>query len=248
MLPPSPRLTLPAGVDPSIPPCTRSTTRSNHEDFPSAGRPTSRELHDRAVTLVEVMVSLTLMATIMLGFIGTFIQSRRVTESSVLQSACTSMVHGLIEQMKGMDYTMLMPSLTTDSYAPTGKTPPYIRLRVNQDLTVWIMVTYTKATDDPNTPKAPLSCPAADALAADVGTGGAIDNFLGNIPLSTVTGTASQQLALNLWVWIDEIPDTEKDVSDVKRITVVYTYSYMDGSTTKTVRDMEVFIRSRYDQ
>lgn len=195
------------------------------------------------------MVAITLMATVMLGFIAAFLQSRRASEASVLQSASTSLIYGLIEQMKGLDYTTLMPSETTDTYAPTGKTPPYIRLRINQDLTVWLMVRYTRSTDTDPTPKAPTSLPAATASAASVGASpGAIDNFIGSIPLSTVTGTASQELSLNIWVWIDEIPDSTKDVSDVKRVTVVYTYSYLDGNTTKTVRDMEVFLRTRYDQ
>jgi len=191
------------------------------------------------------MVAMFLMAMVMLGFIGTFIQSRRATETSVLQSAATSLVYGLIEQMKGLDYTTLMPSYDVDSFATSGKTPPYIRLRVHQDLTLWLMVVHTRTTDSPNTPKAPLTCPAVTATASSVG---AIDNAIDNIPLSTVTGTASQDLALNFWVWIDEIPDTAKDVSDVKRITVVYTYRYQDGGTTKTVREMEVFLRTRYDQ
>jgi type II secretory pathway pseudopilin PulG len=199
----------------------------------------------RALTLVEVMVSITLMATVMLGFIGSFLQSRKTSESSVLQSACTSLVYGLIEQMKGLDYTTLVPSYEPDAFAPAGKVPPYIRLRVHQDLTLWLMVVHTRTTDADPTPKAPLVCPSPTATAASVG---AIDNYTGSIPLSTVTGTASQELALNLWVWIDEIPDTAKDVSEVKRITVVYTYSYLDGSVTRTVRDMEVFLRTRYDQ
>lgn len=206
-----------------------------------------RRCHQKlaGLTLVEVMVSITVMATVMLAFISSFLQSRRTSEGSVLQSASTSLVYGLIEQMKGLDYTTLVPSYETDSFAPTGKTPPYIRLRIHQDLTLWLMVVHTKSTDSPNTPKAPLTCPDVNATAASLG---AIDNYTGSIPLSTVTGTASQDLNLNLWVWIDEIPDTAKDVSDVKRITVVYTYRYLDGSVTRTVRDMEVFIRTRYDQ
>ncbi len=202
----------------------------------------------RALTLVEVMVSITLMATVMLGFIGTFLQSRRATETSILQSAATSLVYGLLEQMKGLDYTTLMPSYDVDDYADdedATKVPPYIRLRIHQDKPVWLRVVHTRSTDDPNTPKAPLTCPSITATAASLG---AIDNHIGNLPLSTVTGTASQDLSLNLWVWIDEIPDTAKDVSDVKRITVVYTYQFRDANGTKTVRDMEVFLRTRYDQ
>lgn len=197
-----------------------------------------------AVTLVEIMVAMTLMTVVMLGFITTFLQSRRMTEGSVLQAAATSLVYGMIEQMKGLSYTDLLPSTGVDEDAPSDVKdhPPYVRIRINQDVTKWIRVVYTQA---PDTPKAPSTCPAATATAADVG---AIDNYLGDLPLSTVTGTASQDLSLNVWVWIDEIPDESKDVSDVKKVTVVYTYSYLDAGTTKVVRNREVFLRSRYEQ
>ena len=65
---------------------------------------------------------------------------------------------------------------------------------------------------------------------------------------STVTGTASQEINLDIWVWIDEIPDAANDVSEVKKVTVVYTYSYQDGRVTRTIRDREVFLRTRFDQ
>lgn len=198
------------------------------------------------MTLVEVMIAMTLLATVMVGFISAFLQSRRFTESSVLHSACTSLVFGLIEQMKGLDYTTLLPSSAVDTDAPDDieNSPPYIRLRVNQDLTVWLRVVHTPWTTS-STPQAPTTTPAPSATTASVG---AIDNFIGSIPLSTVTGTASQDLSLNLWVWIDEIPDIARDVSEVKKITVVYTYSFLDGSSTRTIRDREVFLRTRYDQ
>lgn len=190
------------------------------------------------------MVAITLLATVMLGFIGAFLQSRRFTEGNVLNAASTSLMYGLIEQMKGLDYTTLLPSIEVDTAAPDAieNLPPYIRLRVHQDLTVWLRVVYTQA---PDTPQAPLTTPAPTATAASVG---AIDNFIGAIPLSTVTGTASQDLNLNIWVWIDEIPDVANDVSEVKKVTVVYTYSYRDGNSTRTVREREVFLRTRFDQ
>ena len=202
----------------------------------------------RGLTLVEVMVSMTIMATVMLGFLGTFVQSRRITEASVLHAAASSMLYGIIEQIKGLEYTELLPS-QTDDYHPDNPSKllgqaPFVRVRLNQDRTVWLRVVHTKVTDTPNTPKGPASTPATDATAASVG---AINNFLGEIPLSTVTGTTSQSLALNLWVWIDELEPTG-DVSEVKKITVVYTYSYMDGSRERIVRDREVFLRTRFDQ
>ncbi|MBL9215264.1 MAG: prepilin-type N-terminal cleavage/methylation domain-containing protein [Opitutaceae bacterium] len=218
-------------------------TRSAIEDE----TPLRRLRSSRAVTLVEVMVALTLMATVMLGFISAFMQSRRVTESNVLHAAATSLVYGIIEQMKGLDYTTLLPSGEVDDAAPASLTPPYVRVRINPDLTVWLRPVYTPAPTDGSTPApaAPNTTPAPNATAASVG---AIDNFIGSLPLSTVTGTRAQQLSLNIWLWIDEIPDSARDVSEVKKITLVYTYSYNDGAATHTVRDREVFIRTRYDQ
>lgn len=186
------------------------------------------------------MVALTLMATVMLAFVSAFVQSRRVTESSILHAAATSMIYGMVEQIKQLEYNTLLPSNAVDPYAPTSLTPPYIRVRINQSSVVWLKVVYTQA---PNAAQAPTTTPAATATAASVG---AIDNFIGAIPLSTVTGSMSQQINLNIWVWVDEIPSG--DASEVKKVTVVYTYSYMDGSSERFVRDREVFLRTRFDQ
>ncbi len=201
----------------------------------------------RGLTLVEVMVSMTLMATVMVGFIGSFIQSRRVTESNVLHAAATSMAYGIIEQIKQLDYSTLLPNYEVDPFAPVAKTPPYIRVRINQSTVVWLKVVHTAA---PGTPRGPTTTPSATASPTTAGEGGtaAIQNYIGAIPLSTVTGSTSQQINLDVWVWIDEIPDTANDVSEVKKVTVVYTYSFVDGSATRTVRDREVFLRTRFDQ
>ena len=106
---------------------------------------------------------------------------------------------------------------------------------------VWLKVVHTRA---PTAAVAPTTTPAASASASSVG---AIQNYIGSIPLSTVTGTASQDINLDVWVWIDEIPSSP-NVTEVKKITVVYTYSYVDGAATRTVRDREVFLRTRFDQ
>jgi hypothetical protein len=193
-------------------------------------------------TLLEVMVAGILLAMGLMAFLGSFIQSRRVTEASVMHAAATSLVYGLVEQMKGLDYTTLVPSTVVDPDAPSSSTPPYIRLRVNQALTVWLRVVYTPA---PGVPAAPTSTPAPEATAASLG---AIDNIIPALPLSTATGAQSQSMAMTLWLWVDEFPDVTRDVKEVKRITVVYSYTYNDGLRTKTVRDREVFVRTRFDQ
>jgi hypothetical protein len=212
------------------------------------------------------MVSLFVLTLVMMGLLANFVQSRRVSESSVLHAAATAMVYGLIEQVKQLDYSNLLPNYETDPSVPTVSgtpiaTPPYIRLRLNQEKIIWVKVVHTTPTDEDATtttipyPLGPTTTPAPSATAVSVG---AVDNFIGNIPLSTVTGTTAQQINLNLWVWIDEISNKGTwtaegtapvpDTSEVKKVTIVYTYSYQDGATTRTVRDREVILRTRFDQ
>ncbi len=212
-------------------PASPDSARSHHR---------AAALHERGLTLVEVMVSLTLMAGVMLGFIGTFIQSRRVTESSVLHAAATSMIYGIVEQIKQLDYTTQLPNYEADPFAPSTQSPPYFRVRLNQSTVIWLQVVHTLAG---STPQGPTTTPDPSVTAASIG---AIDNFTGSIPLSTVTGTASQQINMNIWVWIDDIPDG--DATEVKKITLVYTYSYLDGRTERVIRDREVILRTRFDQ
>jgi hypothetical protein len=198
----------------------------------------------RGLTLVEVMVAMSLTATISIGFLGSFIQSRRVTEASVMHAAATSLAYGMMEQIKGVSYSSLLPSTVEDTQA-TAKgfsPPPYVRVRINQDLTVWLKTVYTPA---PTAPAAPTTLPSPTATAASLG---AIDNVIGPLPLSTASGTSSQALTLTVWLWIDEMPDLSRDVSEVKKVTMIYSYSFNDGTRTRTIRDMEVFLRTRYDE
>ena len=216
-----------------------------------ATRPARRRLSAFAgVTLVEVMVALVIQATVMLGIIGSFLYSRRLTESTVLNAACTSVVYGIIEQIKQLEYSELLPSQTADPTDASNTPAPNVRVRINQNTVKWLQVVYTPMQSDgtANTPKGPTTTPAPTASGTGVGADGsnAVDNWIGSLPLSTVTGTMSQQINLNLWIWIDEIPDAY--VSEVKKVTLIYSYSYMDGSTTRYVRDREVFLRSRFDK
>ena len=185
----------------------------------------------RGMTLVEVMIAMIILATGLLGFLGSFIQSRRVTESSVLHAAASSLVYGLLEQIKGLDY----PSV------PSGS-PPLIRVRVTPSDIVELQTVYTRA---PAAPAGPATTPALSATAASLG---AINNLIGPLSLSSTSGTSSQPLTINLWVWVDEIPDADRDVKEVKKITVVYTYSFNDGNRVRTERDREVILRTRFDQ
>jgi Tfp pilus assembly protein PilV len=212
---------------------------------------TPRKGSRSGVTLVESMVALFILAGVMLGFLGTFLQSRRSTETNVMHSAATSFVYGLMEQIKGASFTDQLPStvneVDTSTTPSTTRVAPFIRLHMDQDKLVWLRVRHQS---DASAPYAPTITPAPTVAASAAGShaDGAIDNII-SIPLSSsASGAASQHLNLNLWAWVDNLSDSTRDALEVKRVTIVYSYSVNLGSQTKTFRKREVLIRTRYDK
>ena len=74
-------------------PPRRNLLRATDYRSPS---PASRFRETRALSLVEVMCSIFILGLVMLGLIGNFIQSRRVTESAVLHAAATADAAGQV--------------------------------------------------------------------------------------------------------------------------------------------------------
>jgi len=195
----------------------------------------------RAMTLVEAMVSMLLMAMFMLGFLDTFMQSRRLTEGSVMQSAATTLVYGLVEQIKMMEYkntplTAIDANQSTDDAfpGPSTKSAPYVRVRISQDQVTWLQCT------DSGVVPAPAFAPANL-----VGLPAASKNTIGPLTPST-TGAKSQPLTLDLWVWVD--PFTGPGILDAKSVTIVYAYVLNDGREKKTYINREVFLRMPFKQ
>jgi prepilin-type N-terminal cleavage/methylation domain-containing protein len=198
----------------------------------------------RGLTLLEVMVAMLLMALVLLGFLDTFIQSRRITEGSVMQMAAVTVVAGLVEQMKMLDYDTSMPAAETDSEqaardafpAAAAKAAPYIRVRLNQDQATWLQCANNI---DASTFTAPTKAPASTSSLDQ-----AKKNTIGPLALSSVSGAKSQALNLALWIWVDAL--TGNDVADAKCVTLVYAYDFNDGTRVRTVIKREVFVRTPF--
>jgi prepilin-type N-terminal cleavage/methylation domain-containing protein len=198
----------------------------------------------RGLTLLEVMVAMQLMALVLLGFLDTFIQSRRITEGSVMQMAAVTVVAGLVEQMKMLDYDISMPATQTDSEqadhdafpGTVAKAVPYIRVRLNQDQATWLLCVNNI---DSSTFTAPTEAPASTSTLDQ-----AKKNTLGPLALSSVPGAKSQALKLDLWVWVDAL--TGNDVAEAKCVTLVYAYEFNDGTRVRTVIKREVFVRTPF--
>ena len=190
------------------------------------------------------MIAMFIMGAFMLGFLDTFLHSRRLAEGSVLEAASTTVISGLVEQMKMLDFDTQTPITATDSEqalydafpGPTTKTAPYIRIRLNQSQATWLQCLYNTNT---SAPLAPTSTPTSLA-ALDP----ARRNVIGPLELSSTTGTRSQPLTLQLWIWVDSI--SGNDVSEARVVTIVYAYNVAEGNNTRTFIRRLAFVRTPF--
>lgn len=163
------------------------------------------------------------MALLMAGLMAMIMQSRRLTEGSIVQNCVVTILQGYIEQMKNMDYNSLAIS---PSAAGTTLTIP---------------TQLDEATPDPLTLSwgtAPTSMPALGTTPT-----GAVDNSK-SVVIRTPATVPSDTLSLNIWVWVQDLTGSATNVTSTKSITMIYTYSIRDGGRLKSYRGSIRSIRS----
>lgn len=181
-------------------------------------------------TLVEVLVAMGVFTIVSLGLLSMIIGSRKVSEGNIVQSSATSLLYGVVEQMKTMSDTRLPSTGTAD----TGF-KDYVEVRIGDKSTDTVKLLVSPvATVPADVP--PLSTTAADLSAES--------NVVGPFNMTGIAGSTGRTLSIGLWLWIEK--DYQPAGSDkVIRGTLVYTYTYGVGSTSRTTRDMIRFVRAR---
>ena len=230
----------------------------------SPQRPTDRRV--RALTLVEVMFAVSVLAIAIGGLLATFMQSRRLTEGSVYQNATLTIVQGYIEQIKNMDIGQMVggtdssgnPLLNTGSYSipvyydkntpdalqtSTG-TPPTIA-SINAGVTpsgigiVDNLKTFDMAKDLDATDQSNVD-DLSYSTTAQVAWSSVWPGAL-NYPATTVK-TGKNDLHLNVWVWVKDESVAAHRSSKIFSITLIYSWAYTDGGriryVTNTVRSL----------
>jgi len=184
------------------------------------------------MTLVEVMIAAMVMTILMGGILTTIIQTRRLTEGSIVQNSANTILQGYIEQMKNMAFD------TDLVCSPVSAPNPYV---AGTSLSVPCARDETVAGQDPiylsaGTP--PSSLPAIGTVPP-----GAVDNPHA-IAIKTPPVNPSDTLNLNLWVWVTDLTDAASNVTQSKAITIIYTYDFLDGGRVRSVRGSIRSIRS----
>jgi prepilin-type N-terminal cleavage/methylation domain-containing protein len=178
----------------------------------------------RAFTLVEVLIATVVLSLLALGVLAMIIQSRRLTEGSIVQNSVVTVMQGYIEQCKSMEYSLLVPSASTAPATPL--TLP----------TVLDEVTPDALTLSWGTP--PTTLPALGTTPT-----GAVDNTK-IINIKNPVVNPSDRVTLTIWVWVQDLTDIAHNVGGCRSVTMIYTYQFRDGSRLRSTRSSIRTVRS----
>lgn len=168
-----------------------------------------------------------LMGIVIVGLLSATLQSRRMTEGSILQIAALNVVQGYIEQMKSMDYVMLKKS------EPSGTVEIITRLDHDPDDSINEEKKLTLSNGDAPTALPPLGTSPT----------GAVDNSV-EVFISTPPASSNDKITLTIWVWVKDLAGSIASIDQAKSIHVIYTYEYLDGGRKRVYRRQLRSIRS----
>lgn len=209
----------------------------------------------KAMTLVEVMFSMAILAMALMGILAIQMQSRRLTEGSVYQNTALTIVQGYLEQMKNIDLNTLLnadangnPQISASYSLPTkyndaitdpiktstGSPPDLSTITpgttpsgVQDNLKSYDM--YKDTTDTSMTQTDTTYYDVTKQVAWSTQWPNATD-YSGASTYGTVsTTTGKNDLHMNLWVWINDLTGTTTYARQTYGITIVYTWQYIDG-------------------
>jgi type II secretory pathway pseudopilin PulG len=219
-----------------------------------------------ALTLVEVVIALLILALALGGVLAALVQSRRLTEGSVSQNSALTVVQRYVEQMKNMELKKIVNSATDPA---SGGTP-------NLGSSFTINTRYkeppSSGADDGLDPlqTSTGTPPDLSTLTPGVTPSGVVDNLKDFPDNSGTQGAATAwstiwpgarnyptpsslvqtstaypgDLHLNMWVWVKDLSGTTSNAAEVYGITVIYTWQYKDGAKVRYLMGTVRSIRS----
>lgn len=176
------------------------------------------------MTLVEVLIASTIMGILMLGVMGTVMQSRRLTEGSILQNSAINVVQGFLEQIKNMPYGDL--TVSPDAAVTPVWEIPTMR---DEDVKDYLSLSWGDA---------PTTLPAIGTTPTN-----AVTNQR-DIPIKYPQLTPNDTLSITIWVWVKDLTGASANVTQAKSVTMIYTYTFRDGGRLKQYRGQIRNIRS----
>lgn len=183
-------------------------------------------------TLIEIVVAATLLSFAVVGVLGSLIHSRRLTEGSIYQNGAVTVVQGYIEQMKNMEFANLPYTTSSGTVvAGGGATATLIPTKLNA------------STDDPLTISTSTTIPDISTLTLSPSSITGVADNIKTIDISSTPSQTSDDLRINLRVWIQDISNPALDATQVRAIIIQYAWreggspnARIQRSTVRTIR------------
>lgn len=195
----------------------------------------------RGVTLVELAIASTLLAMGVIGSFSSLLYARKLSEGSIYQNAALTAVQGYIEQMKNMEFADL-PYTTSDGTAITGSGATSTQVPT---MLISTSGTATVAVSDPLVISTATTIPDLSTIGITASTtqSGVTDNVK-LIDVNSTPDDTSDDLRLNLRVWIQDISNSGVSATQVRSITIQYAWRNSAGQTGRVLRSSIRTIRS----
>jgi hypothetical protein len=185
----------------------------------------------RGSTLIEVAMGATIMAVVFGGLAGTFLQSRRLTESSIYMNSALTVVQGYLEQIKSLEFSDLPYYRSGTLYRGIiTSTDDKVYTQLDSDV-------YDILRISPGTP------PNASLLVPYATPETAVDNFK-TIDINDTPDNADDDLKMNIWIWITPLDDAVNGIAASRAITIIYNWTFTDGGISRRQLDCIVTVRS----
>jgi len=194
----------------------------------------------RGVTLVELAIASTLLAVGVVGIFGSLLYARTMSEGSIYQNAALTAVQGYIEQMKNMELSDLPYTSGSTVVAGSGATSTQV-----PTLLISTAGSTTVASSDPLIISTATTIPDLSTIGIDAST--SLAGVTDNVKLIDVNSTpdnTTDDLRLNLRVWIQDISNSGVSATQVRAITIQYAWRNSAGQTGRVLRGSMRTIRS----
>jgi hypothetical protein len=182
----------------------------------------------RAMTLVEVITAMCLVALTSTSLIAASVLVRRLTEVAVYQSSVVAIMQGYLEQVKNMPFEALplSPAAGTDTTAASYTTVYKIE-------TLRDDVTADPLYVSPLSPLSPVNVTLGSVPA------GVYDN------VKTFDVNRAGDLTIHIWIWLeDKTPSGYGTTQQAKALTLLYMWQVKDGQDTRSYVGIVKNVRS----
>ena len=174
-------------------------------------------------TLIEVMIAGAVLGLLCVGILATLIQSRKLTEGSLYQSSANTVMQGYVEQIKNMEFSDLPYTTSAGVVVPgsvAGSPSSLLTRSINRALNssgemenVSDVLRISTATTIPE-PKTILSSTPPAGVVENIKT----------FDINNSEGNPKDDLRLRIWLWITDVSDSSVDATQVRGITIIYSW------------------------